>query len=165
MNSSTPDLGDDRAKLQTALLRWCDALDAFRITATEDRPEPRDSALADRMADAADEVIGWLREAHAGLQSGEAAEKTGRLVGLAILRQGKALFDPTIHMQLDWLSRSGGPGWQAWVHACHLATEPLWSCAEEAVRFLVSPPGSMIPPKPETHTTVFNTSFTKTDSK
>ena len=119
-----------------ALRQWCEALEILRITVAEDRPSPGESALADRMADDTDEVIGWLSEATAGLERSEDFFEAHRLVGRALRKQGDALFGCLRHAHLEQLARGPDGRWRAWVSAVRSALEPLWSRSEDVVTLL-----------------------------
>lgn len=124
------------AALCDALRAWCEALEALRLTLTEDRPAPGDSALADGLADAADEVIGWLQEAAAQRASVDGACESARLVARAMRTQGDKLFGRAHQLQLDQIARTRGRSWRAWVTAVHRAAEPLWARTEQVVKLL-----------------------------
>lgn len=150
------------AQLRDAVHRWSEALEALRLTLSEDRPVPGDSALADGLADATDDVVGWLKETEAGLAGSEGTPEAARLIARAIRRQGDTLFSRETHAQLDRLARVGGPRWLAWVRAVRGASDPLWSLAEEVVRRLSVVAGPTR--DPFSHTTYRQTHFCNTDT-
>jgi hypothetical protein len=154
--------GTDISGLRDSLRAWCEALEALRLTLTEDRPPPGDSALADGLADATDDVIGWLKEAEAGLASAEHARSAPWLIARAVRRQGDALFGHAHHAQLERLARTGGAPWLAWVRAIHAASEPLWARAETTLQHLGGAPASAR--DPFSHTTYRQTHFCNTDT-
>jgi|GEM_PF-6127576 len=126
-----------------ALRQWCEALEALRITASEDQPAPGESALADHLADDADEVIGWLSEATAALERSENYTEAHRLVGRALRKQGEALFGCVRQVHLEQLARGPQAHWRGWVSAVRSALEPLWERSEEVVtRLALSSPTS-----------------------
>lgn len=149
--------------LRESLHRWCEALEALRIALTEDRPPPGHSALGDGLADATDEVIGWLREAEAALARSEGAREAPQLIARAVRRQGDALFGNQHQAQLERLARTGGAPWQAWVRALQATAAPLWLCAAETVRHLggcaVAPPNEAV-----SHTTYHQTHLCNSDT-
>ena len=147
--------------LHDALRSWCEALEALRITLTEDRPKPGLSALGDGLADATDEVTGWLLEADACRALPDSPRETPRLIARALRTQGEKLFGSVHHAQLERLARTGGAAWHAWVTAVRCALDPLWARAEDTVRHLgaLSPP-----PEPTTHTTSHTTHIRTSDT-
>jgi hypothetical protein len=146
-----------------ALHHWCEILEALRLTLVEDRPSPGLSALGDGLADGADAVIGWLREAEANLAGANARTEVPRLVGRAVRCQGETLFGPAYQIQLERLARAGGAPWAAWVRAVRGAAEPLWGCAEATVQQLgASPPARS--PDLLSHTTYHSTHFAHSDT-
>lgn len=132
-----------------AVRQWCEALEALRITAAEDQPAPGESALADRLADDTDEVIGWLSEAIAGLERSENSTEAHRLIARALRKQGDALFGCVRQAHLEQLARGPDGRWRAWVSAVRSALDPLWARSEEVVTQLALPaPPSPAPPSP-----------------
>jgi hypothetical protein len=162
MNSPGTDI--PAATLREALHSWGETLETLRITLTEDRPAPGLSALADGLADATDEAIGWLQEADARLAApgAGAAREMPRLVARALRIQGDRLFGSSHQAQLERLARSGGGPWHAWVTAIRQASEPLWARAEDAVKHLAASGGP--PPEPFAHTTYLTTNIRNTDT-
>lgn len=134
--------------LRQALRQWCEALETLRLTVAEDRPAPGDSALADRLADDTDEVIGWLSEAIAGLERPDEFDDAPRLVGRALRTQGEALFGCVRQAHLEQLARGPDGRWRAWVSAVRSSLEPLWARSEEVVTRLALPPPPSSPSVP-----------------
>lgn len=155
-DSATPGLRD-------ALHAWCETLEALRLTLTEDRPAPGHSALGDGLADATDDVIGWLEEAAASCASAEGARESTRLVARALRVQGDKLFGSAHQVLLDRLARTGGAAWHAWVTAVRCSAEPLWARAEDVVR-LLSASACSAPPEPLTHTSYYVTHLQKSET-
>ena len=148
MSASSHTLATESLRL--ALRQWCEALDALRITVQEDQPAPGELALADRMADDTDEVIGWLSEASAGLDGANDFSDAHRLVGRALRKQGESLFGCVRQIHLEQLARGADLRWRAWVSAVRSALEPLWLRSEDVVTrlaFPFPPPASMAPPR------------------
>jgi hypothetical protein len=151
------------AGFRDALHRWTETLEALRITLTEDRPVPGDSALADGLADATDDIVGWLKEAEASLGIVDGLQQAPRLLAHALRRQGEALFGSLYQAQLERLARSRGPEWQSWVRAVRATSEPLWARAADAVQQL-GPARAPRLPDSLSHTTYHSTHFTHSDT-
>jgi hypothetical protein len=154
MNSEPQDLA-------AALRQWCELLESLRIALAEDRPSPGLSALGDGLADATDEVLGWLHEAEQTLKQPNSQRTVAQLVSRAIQRQGDTLFSAANQTQLDRTARLGGAPWNAWVRAVRSSAEPLWQSAAAAVAQLADPVpvGSDL-----SHTTYHATHFVHSDT-
>lgn len=160
MNPTSTEVSLDA--LRSALRSWCETLEALRITLVEDRPQPGHSALADGLADATDDVIGWLKEAETSVRMHADANEASRLVARAIRRQGETLFSGANYLQLARLARVSGGPWHGWVSAIRAACAPLWARTEDAVRQLPAASALRVPEL--SHTTYHTTHIRKPDT-
>jgi len=154
-------MNPDTAQVAAALRQWCELLENLRIALAEDRPAPGLSALGDGLADATDEVLGWLREAEQALQQPDGRRTAAPLVGRAIQRQGDTLFSAANQTQLDRTARLGGAPWNAWVRAVRSSAEPLWRSAAAVVGQLAEPAAHA---SDVSHTTYHSTHFVQSDT-